>query len=294
MQLCISSSSLRLPCASPLQQARQHVDFGVARAAPAFGQQSAQVAQELHDGGVGAVQQRAGRRRFQRRQDGKRPLAQGCALGMRHREQVADHLDRDLRGEVLDQVGRGVGGQRVEQVVDQPHQAGLHARDRPLVQRAHQDAAHTGVQRRVAEHQAGRVVAVDRRAGAQPCRELQRLVGARLRRAIDRQHVVVAGQQHAVGCQPVPRPCTAQRCVPGVGVVDEAGRRVGQREGRQRGVGRGRQGHRGAAAEREPGAWPGGRRPPQARPSIAAACWQVHSCTVCNRQTTVHRRCRPA
>ena len=52
-----------------------------------------------------------------------------------------------------------------------------------------------------------------------------------MRAAVHRQHVVVARQQQRAGRQLVQRVVRAQRGVERVGVVDEAGRRLREREG---------------------------------------------------------------
>ncbi len=81
---------------------------------------------------------------------------------MRHAEQVADDLDRNGGRERLDQIDRlagfGLRLHRVEQVIDQHDEAVLHRRNVLRRQRAADQAAHAGVQRRIVEREAGRVV----------------------------------------------------------------------------------------------------------------------------------------
>ena len=90
---------------------------------------------------------------------------------------------------------------RVQQAVDQGDQARFHVGNRAPRQRAHDQLAHARVQRRVVEHQAGRVVLQQRRAGAVLGRELHLLVGAEgLRVAIHRHEVGIAREEvRAVG-----------------------------------------------------------------------------------------------
>ena len=74
---------------------------------------------------------------------------------MRHAEQIADDLDRNGGGEILDQVGMPLRFHRVQQAIDQLDQADFHLGD-ARGSTAHLDrAAHMGVQRRVIEHEAG-------------------------------------------------------------------------------------------------------------------------------------------
>ena len=98
------------------------------------------------------------------------------ALVMRHVEQIADHLNRDRGGEILDQVDLALGGHGVEQPVHQRDQVRLHRRDRARRQRAHDQPPHAGVRGRVVENEAGGVVLVEQ-GGAVFRRELLFLVG---------------------------------------------------------------------------------------------------------------------
>jgi len=95
-------------------------------------------------------------------ENGDRPAAQGATVRARHVEQVADHLDRDLRGEVVDEIDLALLRHLLEQRVDEARHVRFHARDRLLVDCAHDNAAHARVQRRVVEHQARGVVLVQR------------------------------------------------------------------------------------------------------------------------------------
>ena len=218
-----------------LDQPRQHVGLGVSGVGAPVRHQAAQLGTEVGHRGV-ATRQHDGRwRRFQRRQDGQRPGPQRRPVGGRHVQQVADHLHRDLGREVGDEVGRRLVGQLVEQALHQGLHAGFHARDGTLVQCAHQQPPHAGVQRRVVEHQAGGVVLEQRRARAELGRELLALVRPGLRCAVDGRHIVVPRQQPLARAaagpyQRVHRAVAAQRGVERVGVVDEGRRRGGQAE----------------------------------------------------------------
>ncbi len=163
--------------------------------------------------------------RLERAEDRERPVAQRAALGVRHREQVADDLDRDRGRERVDQVDRRAAGglavHRVEQRVDAGDQRRLHRGDVTRRQRAGDQPSHARVQRRVVEHEARRVVLVERRVAVlRP--ELLVLVGAEARRVlVDRDEVGVARQEHGAVGEALDRVVLAQRAIRRIRVVVE-------------------------------------------------------------------------
>src|SRR6185312_10899754 len=114
---------------------------------------------------------------FERTKDRQRPVAQRRALVMGDVEQIADDLDRDGRGEILDQLATSLGSDGVEQPVDQLDDVALHAGDRAWRQRAHDQAAYAGMRGRIVEDEARGVVLVERRIAIFRC-ELALLVRA--------------------------------------------------------------------------------------------------------------------
>ena len=106
MQFC--SSSVSVSCAAlvlAVDQPRQHILLGIARAAAALVDQALQIGGEVAHRIVAERQLLRRQHRLERAEDRERPAAQRAALGMRHAEQVADDLDRNRGGEILDQVG---------------------------------------------------------------------------------------------------------------------------------------------------------------------------------------------
>jgi hypothetical protein len=110
------------------------------------------------DGAVARARALGRQHGLQRAEYRKRPAAQRSALGVRHAEQVADDLHGNRTCVGIDQVGRARGGETVEQADPPARRARLHRGDVPLRQRADDRPAHARVQRRVVEHEAGRVV----------------------------------------------------------------------------------------------------------------------------------------
>ncbi|MGY3422813.1 hypothetical protein ACVWZW_003288 [Bradyrhizobium sp. F1.13.4] len=119
---------------------------------------------------------------------------------MGHVEQIADHLDGDRCGEVLDQLAITFGGDGVEQAVDELDDIRLHPRDRARRQRAHDQAPHARMGRRVVEDEARGVVLVERGVAVFR-RELALLVRAeRFCVLVGRDEIVIAGQEHGCRC----------------------------------------------------------------------------------------------
>src|SRR4029078_13700147 len=90
-----------------------------------------------------------------------------------------DYVDLERGGEIFDQVDLALdlplGGEGIEQAVDQTDQVGLHAGDRARRQRAHDQAADAGMRGGIVEDEAGGVVLVEQ-GGAVFRRELLLLV----------------------------------------------------------------------------------------------------------------------
>ena len=114
---------------------------------------------------------------------------------------------------VIDQVDRPPCGQTVEQAIHERDQARLHRGDVPLRQRADDRAPHAGVQRRIVEDEARRMVLEERRRAVLRT-EFEFLVRApQLRIAVDRNDVVVAGQEPGAVRHSLDRRAFPQRAV---------------------------------------------------------------------------------
>ncbi len=87
-----------------LNEPGQHVAVGIAGPGPSPRHQPFEVRQEVLHRLVAAGEGVRADHRLQRAEDGQRPVAQGLALVLGHVEQIADHLDRDRGGEIVDQV----------------------------------------------------------------------------------------------------------------------------------------------------------------------------------------------
>jgi hypothetical protein len=169
--------------------------------------------------------------RLQRAKDGQRPVAQGLALVLGHVEKVADHLDRDRGGEIIDQVHLALSGNGIEQALDQPDQVGLHAGDRARRERAHDQAADAGMGGRIVEDEARGVVLVEQ-GGTVLRRELLLLVRRKgLGVLVGRNQVVVAGQEMRAVRQPLDRLGLTQRAIGRVGVGIKLRRQLFEVEG---------------------------------------------------------------
>ena len=120
MQLCSSSFSVsRSPFGFSLDQARQHVALGIAGLLAPARDQRLEIGEEIRHRLVAARSHFGRHDRLERAQDRQRPVAQRRAFVMGNVEQIADHLDRDGGGEILDQLASALGGDGVEQAVDQ-------------------------------------------------------------------------------------------------------------------------------------------------------------------------------
>ena len=131
MMLCRSSRSDRLLAVLlALDQPRQHVALGIARMRAPVRDQALEVGEEGRHGALAALALLLRQHRLERAQDRQRPGAQRPALVARHGQQVADHLDRHGAGEIGDEIGFALGGDGVEQAVDQRDHRLLHVGDR--------------------------------------------------------------------------------------------------------------------------------------------------------------------
>ena len=107
-----------------LDQPRQHVALGIAGfCAPPLDQRF-EIGEKILHRLVAARKHLRADDRLERAENRQRPVAQRLALVMGHVEQIADHLDRDRGGKILDQVDLALGGEAIEQPVDQPDQVG--------------------------------------------------------------------------------------------------------------------------------------------------------------------------
>ena len=208
-----------------LDEPRQHVAARIARLAAPFRHQAAEIVEELGHGRVAAGHGLLRDGRLERAEDRQRPAAQRATVFVRHVQQVADDLDRDGAGEVVDEVDPAFFLRPVQQAVDESDQVRLHAGDRRRRQGAGDEPPDPGVQRRVVEDQARRVMLVERRRAVLGP-ELLLLVGAEaLGVLVDRDEVVVARQEVGPVRTAVDRIPTAQRVIGRKGIVVE---RVGQ------------------------------------------------------------------
>ena len=179
---------------------------------------------------------------FECAQNGQRPAAQWASVGMRYVQQVADDLHRNRAGKVFNQVAAALGLHGVQQLVHQTYQPRRHAFDGAAREGAHDDAAHTGVQRRVVEHQrAGVVLEQWRDAGCyRPgCLIVGRVVvlgskfhllvrAEQLRVAVDRHQVGMAGQEERTVGHALDRIGLAQPGIDRIGVGQKIGRQLAQ------------------------------------------------------------------
>ncbi|MGY3080632.1 hypothetical protein ACVWZZ_007040 [Bradyrhizobium sp. LM6.10] len=113
-----------------LDQSRQHVALGIARPLATAHDQCREIGEKVRHGFIAARSHFRRHHRFERTEDRQRPVAQRLALVMGNVEQIADHLDGDRCGEVLDQFAITFGGDGVEQAVNQLDDIRLHPRDR--------------------------------------------------------------------------------------------------------------------------------------------------------------------
>jgi 4-carboxymuconolactone decarboxylase len=208
-------------------EARKYIAIRVAGRLATLVHEPREVVLEAQHRAVAALEHLRRGPRLQAGQDRERPCAQRPALGARNVEQVADDLHRDAAGEIVDEIA--ARPELIEQRVDERGHAGLHARDGALIERTHDEPAHAGMQRRIVEHQARRVMLVERRV-AELGLELDALVRARVGAAVQRHHVFVARDEEAAALHLVHRVLLAQRGVIAIRVVVEVLRHRGQPE----------------------------------------------------------------
>ena len=118
----------------------------------------------------------------------------------------------------------------VEQPVDHGLDARLQGGKRARREGGGQQLAHPRMQGWIVEHQAGRVMSVERRADAELGAELGLLVRAHARVAVAQRDVLVARQEHAAVGQALDGREAAQRVIVGEGIVEERGLERGEVE----------------------------------------------------------------
>jgi hypothetical protein len=183
--------------------------------------------------------------RLERAEDCQRPAAQRRALVRRDAEHVADELDRDRGGKILDQVDRAAvdaaGERTVEQPVDQGLDAWLQRRERARREGGREKLAHPAVIGRIVEHQAGGVMLVQE-AVAEVRPEVVRLVRAPgVGVAIDCGAIIIAAEEIRSVRHAMDRIVLAPRAVERARIGEEAGVEPLEVEG-ERGVAVGRNG----------------------------------------------------
>ena len=154
----------------------------------------------------------------------------GAAFLVRHAEQVADDLDRNGGGEILDQVDTPFAFHLRKQTIDQFDQPNFHLGDGARRQRARDRAPHMGVQRRIVEHQARGVVLEQRRVAVfrKELDLLVRRIGLGV--LVERLAIVVPGDEIAAVRHAMHRIMLAQGAIIGIRIVDEIGRQALQVE----------------------------------------------------------------
>src|SRR5438477_11669167 len=101
-----------------LNEAGQYVLVRIARMLAPAGDQVAEIVEEFRDRCLTALLYFRRQHRLKRAKDCQRPAAQRAALRMRNCEQVTNHLDRDGRGKILDQIDLATRLHAVEEPVD--------------------------------------------------------------------------------------------------------------------------------------------------------------------------------
>ena len=196
----------------------QHVAFGIAGFCPPPLDQRFEIGQEIPHRIVAACKHLGPDHRLQRAKNRQRPVAQRLALVPRYIEQVADHLNRNRGGKILDQFHIPLGGEPIEQPLHQRDQVRLHLRDGARRQRAHDQPPHPRMRRRIVEYEAGGVVLVQQRVAVFR-REFASLVGGEKFCAfVDADQVVVAGQKIAAVRQTLDRRMLPQCTIGRVGI----------------------------------------------------------------------------
>ncbi len=175
MQQGVSGELLAVPLAD--DEARQHIDVGVAKMRAAVIDQHPEIREHLGHRTIALLGAFRRQHRLERAQDVQRPAAQWLSLVKRNAQQVADDADRNRRREGLDQVDLAAGVHRVQQSVDERAEARFHCGNVPLADCAHDGPPHARMHRRIVEDQARRVMLEERRR-AEFCAELLFLVRA--------------------------------------------------------------------------------------------------------------------
>ena len=211
-------------------QLGQHLGVVVAGVVAPARHQAAQIVLELLDRVRAARDLLRRRPRLQPAQDRQRPAPERRPFGARDAQHVADQLDRQRRGEVADQVAFAALGDRVQHLVDHRLDPRLERPERARGEGRHQPLAHPRVVGGVVEHQAGRVVLVERGRAhrrAEIDRLVRRIAGGV---AIDLGHVGVAGEEHRAVRHPLDRRVAAERVIGRERVVEEVPRQAGDVE----------------------------------------------------------------
>ena len=211
-------------------QLRQHLRVVVARIAQTPRDQGPEIVLEFLHRVRAAGDLVGGRAGLQSAQNRERPAPERGAFGARDAQHVADQLDRQRRGEVADQVAGPPLGDGVQHLVDHRLDPWLERPERAGGEGRHQPLPDPGVIGRVVEHQARRVVLVERRL---PHRrpEIDRLVRrVALGVVIDFGHVGVAGEEHRPVFHPLHRRVPPERVVGRERVVEKIPREAGNLE----------------------------------------------------------------
>ena len=129
MQFWISSSSVSF-FAVDIAGDQVGQDIVVARVAPTVGDQAGQVVGEFGDRIVAPARHVFGQGRLKRAQNRQRPTPQWFPVLARYAKHVADDLDRQGGGEILDQIHVAARFRLVQKPVDQCDEAGFQHRKR--------------------------------------------------------------------------------------------------------------------------------------------------------------------
>src|SRR5437016_350862 len=159
-----------------LQQPGQQIGLPQ-RTAPAVGNQAPQISRKFNHRLVAARVLFGSELGFQGAKNRQGPAAQRTAILTRDAQQVANHLDRDGGGEVLDEIEMLPLLQLLEQPVDQCRDTGLQGSQCVGTQRTDDLASHAGVVRGIIEYQTRRVMLVQWRAQAEFGAKYRLLVG---------------------------------------------------------------------------------------------------------------------
>ena len=206
-----------------VDQRAQHVAV-VGRPPAALGHEAVEIGREFGDRRIARRLALAGRRRARARPGWRansggraraRPAARpACRRSPRPGRRKAKSSTRSMRP---------LSACWAEQPVDHGLDARLQVGERARREGRRQELAHARVQRRVVEHQAGRVMAIERRADAELGAELGLLVGAHAGVAVADRDVGVAREEDAAVGQALQRREAAQRVIVGERIVEEGG-----------------------------------------------------------------------